>query len=190
VSWRIPTSEGTSAVLLRRAWRGDANAVAVLLQDVLPPLRRWARSRLPRWVRAAADTSDVVQDAILRTLARLDVFQPRSRRALAAYLHSAVRNRIADEHRRAARWICVEATDTMRSSGRTPLEAAEDSETRRRYRAALAALSRRDRELVVAHLELEYSHAQLACMIGRSPKAARMALARAMARLAARMAVR
>lgn len=192
VAWRMPTNapEGTSAALLGRARCGDANALAVLLHDQLPVLRRWARGRLPRWVRAAADTSDVVQDAILRTLARLDVFQPRSRRALAAYLQAAVRNRIADEHRRAARWICSEATDAIRSSARTPLEAALDSETRRHYQAALGTLSRRDRELVVAHLELEYSHAQLACMIGRSPNAARMALTRAMARLAERMAVR
>jgi RNA polymerase sigma-70 factor (ECF subfamily) len=180
----------TSGVLLGCARRGDASALGVLLNEQLLLLRRWARGRLPRWARAAAGTSDIVQDAVLRTLARLDVFQPCSRRALAAYLRAAVRNRIADEHRRAARWVCSEATDALRSSAPTPLEAAVDSETRDRYDAALETLSRRDRELVVAHLELEYSHAQLACMIGRSPNAARMALTRAMARLAERMAVR
>ena len=182
--------EGTSAVLLGRARRGDASALGLLLHDQLPLLRRWARGRLPGWVRAAADTSDLVQDALVRTLARFDLFQPRSRRALGAYLRAAVRNRIADEHRRAARWICSEATEAIPSLLPTPLEAALESDTRRQYRAALETLSRRERELVVAHLELDYSHAQLACMIGRSPNAARMALTRAMARLAEQMAVR
>lgn len=192
MSWRAPTTapDGTSAVLLVRARRGDASALAALFQGQLLRLRRWARGRLPAWARAAADTSDFVQDAILRTLARLDLFQPGSRRALAAYLRAAVRNRIADEHRRAARWVCGDASETLPSPARTPLDHAIDAETRRRYLAALATLSRRDRQLVVAHLELDYSHAQLACMIGRSPNAARMALTRAMARLAERMARR
>ena len=57
-----------------------------------------------------------------------------------------------------------------------------------RYRAALASLNTSDRELIVAHVELEYTHAQIGCMTGRSPNAARMALQRAVGRLAARMA--
>ena len=147
------------------------------------------RHRLPAWVRSAADTSDVVHDVILRTLSRLDVFQPQGRRALGRYLRAAVRNRIADEHRRASRWVMApEGTlDTLPSQTPTPLQATIDAETERRYRAALAELSGRDRELLVAHFELDYSHAQLGCMIGRSPHAARMALCRAIGRLAGRM---
>jgi RNA polymerase sigma-70 factor (ECF subfamily) len=180
----------TTSVLFLRARRGDIDALAALLREHLPRLRRWARGRLPGWVRSAADTSDLVQDALAGTLARLDLFQPRSHRALAAYLRAAVRNRIADEHRRAGRWVCREITDAFTSPERSPLDRAIDAETRRRYLAALDALSRRDRELIVAHLELDYTHAQLACMIGRSPNAARMALTRALARLAERMAGR
>ena len=184
------TSPGSSAALLLRARGGDASALAAIFEDQLPRLRRWARGRLRWWVRSAADTSDLVQDAVAGTLAKLDVFQPRSRRALATYLQTAVRNRIADQHRRAARWICSEPADTLPSRERTPLDQAIDAETRQRYLTALGTLTRRDRELVVAHLELEYTHAQLACMIGRTPNAARMALTRAMVRLAERMAAR
>lgn len=187
--WKEPTTapHDTTAVLCGSY--GQADARTLLLQD-LPRLRRWARGRLPRWVRRAADTSDLLQDVVLGTLARLDVFQSRSRLALAAYLRAAVRNRIADEHRRAGRWVCCEVADTLPSSERTPFDQAVDAETRRRYLAALKQLGRRDRNLIVAHLELDYTHAQLACMIGRSPNAARMALTRAMARLARRMAIR
>lgn len=180
----------TTGGLLLRARRGDSSALSGLAQTWLPRLRRWARGRLPRWARGAADTSDLVQDAIIATLARLDVFQPRTRQALASYLKTAVRNRIRDEHRRAARWKCCEATDALPSCERTPLDRAIDAETRQRYLGALRTLPARDRDLVVAHLELGYSHAQLACMIGRSPNAARMALTRALVRLAQRMADR
>jgi DNA-directed RNA polymerase specialized sigma24 family protein len=56
-----------------------------------------------------------------------------------------------------------------------------------RYRAALDRLGARDRELIVAHVELDYTHEQLGCMIGRSRNAARMALHRAIGRLARQM---
>lgn len=178
----------TSERLLARARRGDASALGSLIARCLPDLRRWTHRRVPRWVRAAADTSDLIQDAVLGTLSRLDAFQPQGRRALAGYLRTAVRNRLADEHRRAARWVpSADAIEALPSDAASPLQLAIDAETRRRYRHALAQLSRRDQELLVAHFELEYSHGQLGCMIGRSPHAARMALTRAIGRLAARM---
>jgi RNA polymerase sigma-70 factor, ECF subfamily len=184
------SSGATTSRLLARVRAGEPDALGVLFRHQLPRLRRWARGRLPSWVRTAADTSDLVQDVFARTLTRLDLFQPRSRRALTAYLRAAVRNRIADEHRRAGRWVCQEIDDAHPSPEPTPLERAIDDETGRRYLDALRTLSPRDRELVVAHLELDYTHAQLGCLIGRSPNAARMALTRAMARLADRMAGR
>ena len=186
----VPAPRTDSAALLLRARRGDARALAWLVGDLLPRLTAWARGRLPSWGRGACDTSDLVHDAFARTLARLDMFEPRSRRALAAYLRTAVRNRIADEHRRAARWVVNDAGERLMSPAPSPLDLAIGAETARRYRAALATLTRRERALVVGHLELDYSHAQLGCMIGRSPNAARMALTRALDRLAARLAAR
>lgn len=183
----ISPSTPTSWRLLAQVRRGQSSALEQLVLRYLPRLRRWARRRLPAWIRSATDTSDVVQDVILHTLSRWDVFQPHGRRALAMYLRAAVRNRIADEHRRASRWVMDAEVDALASRTATPLQSAIDAETMRRYRAALEELSTRDRELIVAHLELDYSHAQLGCMIGRSPNAARMALCRAIGRLAGRM---
>jgi RNA polymerase sigma-70 factor, ECF subfamily len=181
---RTPTSER----LLARVRDGDAGALGLLVARCLPDLHRWAHGRLPQWVRSAADTNDLIQDAVLGTLARLDAFQPQGRRALASYLRTAVRHRIADEHRRAARWVPSDGLmDALPSDAESPLQRAIGAETDRRYRAALARLSSRDQQLIVAHFELDYSHAQLGCMIGRSPHAARMALTRAIGRLAARM---
>src|SRR4051794_30582625 len=102
---RSPTSSTvhSSARLLAAARRGDANALDELIARYLPKLHCWAHGRLPRWARTMADTADLVHDAVLKTLGRLETFEPRSRHALAAYLREAVRNRIRDEHRRIGR---------------------------------------------------------------------------------------
>lgn len=42
--------------LLERFKLGDEQAVAVLVERAIPPLRRWARGRLPAWARGLAET--------------------------------------------------------------------------------------------------------------------------------------
>jgi RNA polymerase sigma factor (sigma-70 family) len=177
-----------SSRLFRGASGGEQSGMSRLVDHCLAPLRSWAHGRLPRWTRAAADTSDIVQDVWLRTLGRLDAFEPQGRHALAAYLRKAVRNRISDEHRRFARSPTPSAAlDAIADSAPSPFDQAVAAETEARYRAALARLTRADREIIVAHVELNYTHEQLGCMTGRSPNAARMALRRAVGRLAESM---
>lgn len=177
-------SSETSRRLLIRAQRGDATAMGALVSRYLPRLRRWAHGRLPQWVRRGADTSDVVQDALTATLRNLDSFEPHSRHALACYLRAAVRNRIRDAHRRGKwRFESIEPADPEQC-GATAFDRLRSKELASRYRAAVGRLSPADRDLIVGHIELDYSHAQLAHMTGRSPNAARMALKRAVERLA------
>jgi RNA polymerase sigma-70 factor (ECF subfamily) len=184
----LSSAGGTSTRLFRRARRGDASAFGRLLVRCLPDLRRWAHGRLPYWARTSAETSDLIQDALVHTLRRADVFDLRGRRALAAYLRSAVRNRVCDEHRRIGRRGTAEAVArTIVDARPSPLDQAMATDARARYHAALARLSPTDRDLIVAHVELDYSHDQLACMTGRSRNAARMALQRAIERLARQM---
>jgi RNA polymerase sigma factor (sigma-70 family) len=180
-----PPLGSTSSHLLRSARLGDSEALGRLLARYLPRLSRWAHGRLPAWVRATVDTSDLVHDAVLGTIRRLPAFEARSRHALAAYLRAAVRNRIRDEHRRfRRRGTRVEGLDRLADRRPSPFELASASEDAARYRRALARLRPRDRELIVAHVELGYTHEQLGCMTARSPNAARMALQRAIHRLA------
>lgn len=181
-------AQPTSGRVVIRVRDGDATPLDGLIARCLPSLRRWARGRLPRWARAISDTTDLIQDAVLRTLGRLQTFEPRGRDALAAYLREAVRNRIRDEHRRLARRGPAAAIDDrLRDPGPSPYDRVASADQEARYRAALARLSDADRELIVGHVELEYTHAQLGCMTGRSPNAARMALHRAICRLAEQM---
>jgi RNA polymerase sigma factor (sigma-70 family) len=129
-----------------------------------------------------------VQNAVLQTMRRLHVFQPESNKALAAYLRRAVLNQIRDEHRSLKRHgIVVELNDSLVAPVPSPFDETSLEETLRRYRAALATLRPKDQQLVVAHIELGYSHAQLGCMTVRTPNAARVALRRALERLTEHM---
>ena len=53
--------------LLAQARAGDRTALDTLFARYLPPLRRWATGRLPRWARDVSDTQDLVQDTLLQT---------------------------------------------------------------------------------------------------------------------------
>ena len=68
------------------------------------------------------------------------------------------------------------------------LSAEREAEREQRLRQALANLRPEERELVVARLELGYSYAQITVATGRpSPDATRMAVRRALLRLAEEM---
>jgi RNA polymerase sigma-70 factor (ECF subfamily) len=185
-----PTGGQSSARLLRRARAGDRSALGALLDRHVRPLQRWARGRLPRWARNLADTADLVQDAVLNTLRNIHSFEPEGQGALRAYLRRAVDNRINDELRRIGRRGQPAMLDDEHPDGApSPLEDAIASETEARYRSALARLSQTDRQLVVGRVELGYTPQQLALLTGRSrPDSARIALHRALVRLADEMA--
>jgi RNA polymerase sigma-70 factor (ECF subfamily) len=176
----------TSMVLLERVRLGDKEALEALLRRYLPALRRWARGRLPRWARDLADTEDLVQETVLRSLRNLPTFEYRHEGALQAYLRQAVLNRIRDECRRVSRRPAIDDLDErVPDQGTSPLEAAIGSDAVARYEAALQRLAPEEREAIVARIEMGYSFAEIAVMVGKpSPDAARMAVSRALLHLA------
>src|SRR3954464_15921464 len=89
--------------LLSLVREGDRDALERLFTRCVPPLRRWARGRLPAAARGLLETQDLVQDTVLNSLKRLDRFESRHEGALQAYLRQAVVNRIRDEIRRTKR---------------------------------------------------------------------------------------
>ncbi len=183
-------STETSLQLLRRARAGDRDALDQLFARHLPRLKRWAHGRLPRRSRDRGDTTDVVHDAAMNVFERLDRFEPRHRGALQAYLRQAVLNRIRDEHRRVMRRPeAVElAPDLADDRIASPIDEAIGAETAARYRQALASLRPHDAQAVVARIEMGYSYEQVALLLDKpSPDAARVAVSRALVRLATLM---
>jgi RNA polymerase sigma-70 factor, ECF subfamily len=179
----------SSFELLERAKGGDDDALDRLLRRYLPPLRKWASGRLPRWARDLADTQDLVQDTVLQALKHLRHFRPQHEGALQAYLRQAVMNRIRDELRRFHRRpVSTELPENMPDTAVSPLEEAIGREAIERYEAALATLREEERAAIVARIELGHTYEEVAAALGKpSPDAARVAVSRAVVRLAARM---
>lgn len=185
----VAPRNSTSFHLLRRAQAGDRSALQELLDRLVPRLRWWARGRLPRWARQGLDTSDIVQESVLRLVGRLGSFEDRHQGALTAYLRRAIANRVVDACREARRVPPTELlTDEHQDSSPSPFDYAAESETAARYRAGLASLRPEEREAIVGRVELGYSYRQLALALGKpSPDAARVAVTRALVRLATAM---
>ena len=185
-------SDESTLELVVRARAGDRLAVEALLQRCLPALKRWAHGKLPAAARGALDTGDLVQDAAMHALQRLDAFEPQHVGAMQAYLRVSVINRIRDEVRRLGRRPATEALPEEHPADVTsPLEFAIQAESYERYRQALGSLKARDREMVVARVEVQWSLAEIAQRFGmRTADAARMAVSRALQRLSAQMAPR
>ena len=193
-----PDQEGPSLLsdeptieLVLQARGGDRMALEALLERCLPPLKRWAHGRLPAHARGSLDTGDLVQEAALHVLARLDKFEPRHVGAMQAYLRMSVINRIRDEIRRVGRRPeAVEFTDDTPGDATSPLEAAIRDEAYQRYRSALEQLRTRDREMVVARIEVQWSISEIAHRFGMaSVDAARVAVSRSLKRLSAQFTV-
>ena len=182
-------SDEPTIELVVRARGGNRDAVEALLQRCLPQLKRWAHGRLPAAARGSLDTGDLVQETVLHVLRRLDTFEPRHVGAMQGYLRMSVINRIRDEVRRIGRQPPpAELPEDLLSDATSPLEAAVQSEAYERYREALTELSPRDREMIVARIEVQWSLAEIAQRFGmRTTDAARMAVSRALRKLTDRL---
>ena len=185
-------SDEPTLELVVKARGGDREAVEALLQRCLPGLKRWAHGRIPAAARGSLDTGDLVQETVLHVLRRLDAFEPRHVGAMQAYLRQSVINRIRDEVRKIGRQPPPdELPEDMQADVTSPLEHAVEAEAYERYRQALTELAPRDREMIVARLEAQWSFAEIAQRFGvRTPDAARMAISRALRRLTERLKTR
>jgi RNA polymerase sigma factor (sigma-70 family) len=179
----------SSVELLVKAQSGDGEALNGLLARYLPRLKRWASGRLPTGMRTMLDTNDLVQDAVINALRNLDTLEIRSEGTLQAYLRRAVNNRIIDLYRRAGRRpVRQEMPEDAASPAASPLEVAIGAEAVESYERALATLSDAEQEAIVLRVELGLDFEEIATQLGKpSADAARMAVSRAIARLANEM---
>ena len=175
----------TTASLLEQIRHGDRSARDDLAARFLPRLQRWARGRLPSYVRDINDTDDLVQVTMLRALDHLEEFEQRKEGAFLAYLRRILLNQIRDEIRRTARRPpAQQLPEEVRDRKPSPLEAAIGREQLEAYEKALATLTEREQEAFIMRMELGFSHPEVAESLGfASANAARMAVSRALVRL-------
>jgi RNA polymerase sigma-70 factor (ECF subfamily) len=164
----------TTIDLLARVRQGDSAAVAQLMERSIPPLRRWARGRIPRTARNFADTQDIVQEAFVRVLPSLATAKVSHPGALQTLLREAVAAHI--DH------LTVDPSPS-------PVERVVGREGLQRYEAALQRLSPADREAIVARIELQQSYEEVAIALDLTDAEAARALVKgALARLIDAMA--
>jgi RNA polymerase sigma-70 factor (ECF subfamily) len=182
----VPSELESTLLLIERIRDGDKSALDRLLRRYLPLLTRWASGRLPRGARDLSDTEDLVQETIISALRHIDHIEIRGEGALQAYLRRAVLNRIRDELRRHSRRGTAQTLDEdLHCAADSPLDLAIGQEALERYESALAGLSANEREAIIARIELGQTYAEIAAAQGKpSAEAARMAVNRALARLA------
>lgn len=174
----------TTVLLLERANAGDTSALDQLVERSLPPLRRWARGRLPQWARSLGDTQDLVQDAVVKTLPRLSTFKAEHAGALQAFLRQAIVNHIIDEIRKARNRQMVADMPNLPDPSPSPLEQVIGRQGLERYEAALQELRDVDRQAIIARIELQQSYEEVAIALNKpNANAARAAVTRALVRL-------
>jgi len=178
----------STVALLARIRTGDAAAREQLLQRYLPPLRRWARGRLPARARSLAATDDLVQETLIGVLDRVSrhPFDPHGEGAFLLYLRRSLTNRIRDLLRHVDRGPtqCSLPGEVVQDQP-SPLEIVIGREKLEAYERALLQLSPQHQEALLLRIELDLSYSEIAQAIGSpSANAARMVVSRALVRLA------
>ncbi|REJ85138.1 MAG: hypothetical protein DWQ36_14750 [Acidobacteria bacterium] len=183
--------ESTQSLLLQ-AQAGDDAATGRLLERYREPLSRWARGRLPAQARGMLETADLVQVALAGAAKHLSTLRTSDPGVFHGYLRRSILNRVTDEVRKAApRPESASAVVDSRvpDDGPSPIEQLIGRESLQRYERALALLSDGERAAVHTRIELGLAYKDVALALGKpSADAARMAVARAIARLASEMA--
>lgn len=165
---------------------GKTEARDRLFRRCLPPLRSWARGRLPRYGRDLSETDDLVQITLLRALDKVEDFVPEREGSLLAYLRTVLLSIVRDEVRRTARArqriVLAESLDMSGAKGEDGMADLEELEA---FEAAVAQIEEPKRSAVILRVEMGMDYDSIAAELGfPSGNAARMAIQRALAQLA------
>lgn len=179
----------STATLLARVRNGDEDARGLLVVRYLKVLTRWAHGRVPPRARRLVDTDDLVQATLMRALGAVQHFEPRREGAFLAYLRKILLNQLRTA---VARADCGPAlrtlSDGLEGSRPSPLQEAIGGEVMEGYERALAGLTEEQRQAVVLRIEMGLSFQEVAdATESPSADAARMLVARGLARLSERM---
>jgi RNA polymerase sigma-70 factor, ECF subfamily len=196
----MPTdSEAEIAGLVARLQSGDQSALSELFDLHRSKLRRMVELRLDHRLAGRVSASDVLQEAYIDALKRVEHFFAKPGQPFFGWLRLVVGQRIADVHREhlagkrdAGREIGMHRSTTADSTclaarllgvGSSPSQTAQRHEIFAQLEAALNQLDPIDREvLALRHFE-ELSNGETAELLGIQTAAASKRYVRALARL-------
>jgi RNA polymerase sigma-70 factor, ECF subfamily len=186
--------------LIERAQQGDASARSEILEGYRDYLRRMVAARLDRRLSSRIDASDVVQETLVKANLQFDDFFRRHAIPLAGWLRGLAGERIIDAHRR---HLVADRRSVLRESGvpdlpdhsaldigrqlfatdTSPSNNLMRREQNDRVLAGFAALSDRDREILVMKYLEDLTTAEVAEALGLTESAAQSRHVRALLRL-------
>jgi RNA polymerase sigma-70 factor (ECF subfamily) len=182
--------------LLERVGQGDRKALEALLTRYQSDLRAFIEIRLDPRLAARIDPSDVVQEAQLEVVRRMDDFLRRRPMPFHLWVRRTAYERLLDlrrHHRRARRSVDRETALPDRSSlllvrpllagGPSPSQQLEARELADRVARAVERLSEADREILLMRHGEGLPFEEIACLAGIEPAAARKRFGRALIRL-------
>jgi RNA polymerase sigma-70 factor, ECF subfamily len=161
-------AEPTDLDLIARWKAGDQRAAALLVERHAEAVGRFASS-----VGARDDVQEVVQDTFVKAFASLDSFRGDS--SLRTWLFTIARRLLLDlrrsERRRGEQ---VEVREHDASTEYDALDSVVAEETRKRMHAAIARLSKTQREVFVLRVSEGMSYKEIADAAGTTEGAARV----------------
>jgi RNA polymerase sigma-70 factor (ECF subfamily) len=183
--------------LLARIARGDRQALEQLLERYRPGLRAFVEARLDPKLRARLDPSDVVQEAQVEVVRRMDDFLRRRPMPFHLWVRKTTYERLLnlrrDHRKRARRSVDREVAFPDRSSllvarpllagGPSPSQQLAAREFADRVARAVAELAEADREILLLRHAEELPYEEIACLLDLEPAAARKRYGRALIRL-------
>jgi RNA polymerase sigma-70 factor (ECF subfamily) len=183
--------------LLDQIAQGDRQALERLLERYRPGLHDFVAARLDPKLRARLDPSDVVQDAQLEVVRRMDDFLRRRPMPFHLWVRKTAYERLLnlrrDHRKRARRSVDREVALPDRSSlllaqpllagGPSPSQQLAAREFADRVAQAVAELAEADREILLMRHAEELPYEEIACLLEIEPAAARKRYGRALIRL-------
>lgn len=189
-SLEIESQLGRTGDLVDRARRGDVAAREALFGGYRLALTRFLHARLPYSERVLLETDDLVQEVSTLAFASLHRFEYRGMGSFWRYLRRIGLNQVLKAARRGTRRpeTVNEAPETLEDppeSGESPVAVLLLKEDFAAFEGALHLVPERVREALLLRFELGADFGMIANECGfASPDAARMAVCRAVSRIA------
>ena len=182
---------------LERIRQGDREALERLLERHRPALHDFVELHLDPRLRARVDPSDVVQDAQMEVVRRMDDFLVNRPMPFRIWLRKKTYERLLNLRRdhltRARRSVSREMAWPDRSSlllarpllagGPSPSQQLEARELAEKLSRAVACLADTDREILMMRHAEDLPFQEIACLLDIEPDAARKRFGRALIRL-------